>query len=210
MQRPSRTRNDALWDGAAIGRKVMPWIVLFDNTDYTGSRARLDEATPNLGPVNMNKITSAAIVLSGIWNVYSGLEYEGAAWTLSDNGGFAQNGTFPTYSNTFQNDTIQSAQPNPECQTVDPPFMILLCQNTNFTGQSSRLTEPTTDLGDLPIKYTTSALIVGSGAWNLYPDINYGGTAYPVSATGGPNNDGIYPTYEGYFPNDAIKSLKPA
>ncbi len=188
----------------------MPWIVLFDNAGYTGPNARLDEATPSLGPVNMNKLTSAAIVLSGIWNVYSDTEYKGAAWTLSDEGGPLQNGFYPTYSDTFQNDTIQSAQPNPHCTTQDPQSMIVLCDNKNFTGPSTKLTGGCLDLGNETIKYTTSALIVGKGTWNLYTEINYGGTEYSVSDGGGPDSDGLYPTYDKYFPNDAIKSVRPA
>ncbi len=186
----------------------MPWIVLFDNVNYTGPSARLNAATPNLA--DMDKITSAAIVLSGIWNVYSDPDYAGQAWTLCDNGGPAQNGTYPTYSNTFQNDTIQSVQPNPDCQTTDPPNMILLCDNVNFTGPSTRLTGPCSDLSNYPIKFTTSALIVGAGIWNLYTGIDYTGQVYTVSNTGGPAGDGLYPSYQNYFPNDAIRSLRPA
>jgi Beta/Gamma crystallin len=161
---------------------------------------------PNLA--DMDKITSAAIVLSGIWNVYSEPNYGGQAWTLCDNGGPVQNGTYPTYSNTFQNDTIQSVRPNPESQT-DPANMILLCDNTNFTGPSTRLTGPCSDLSPYPIKFTTSALIVGAGSWNLYTGINYEGQVFAVTSTGGPERDGLYPTYDGHFPNDAIKSLRP-
>ncbi len=186
----------------------MPKIIIFDNKNYGAPYTLLTVVTPDLGA--MDKITSSAIVCFGVWNLYSETQYQGTAWTLSDSAGPALNGTYPDYPDFFQNDTFQSARPSPSCQTMDPSQMILLFDNTNFGGISTRLEDSCTDLRQYPIGYTTSALIVGKGSWNLYTRINYEGNVYTVSSTGGPKGDGLYPTYQGFFPNDTIGSISPA
>jgi hypothetical protein len=54
-----------------------------------------------------------------------------------------------------------------------------------------------------------SSVIVYSGTWTLYEDINFHGNSFTVCSAGGPDNDGRYP-----YPNslagrnDAISSVR--
>ena len=55
-----------------------------------------------------------------------------------------------------------------------------------------------------------SSLIVIDGSWALFKDVDYAGKRWEVSATGGPEHDGVYPDYADWQgENDAISSLKP-
>ena len=88
---------------------------------------------------------------------------------------------------------------------------IILFQNSNFQGKSLTVTEPEPNLVPQGFNDITSSIIVISGQWTLYKDINYGGTSQTVSEVGGPYGDGTYPDYGDWGgTNDSISSLKPS
>ena len=87
---------------------------------------------------------------------------------------------------------------------------ITLFQNTNFGGQNLTLRQADTNLKDQGFNDKTSAIIVCSGSWILYQDADYKGQQWVVQENGGPNGDGLYPSYSDWGgKNDSISSLKP-
>jgi hypothetical protein len=87
---------------------------------------------------------------------------------------------------------------------------ITLFQNTNFGGQYLTLQQADTNLKDQNFGDKTSAVIICSGNWVLYQDSDFKGQQWVVNENGGPNNDGLYPTYKDWGgKNDTISSLKP-
>ncbi len=176
----------------------MTSLVLFENTNFDGSDQAVSGATPQL-TANI----SSLIVLSGTWNLYSQSEYQGQAWTVSANGGPTQNGMYPQFETYFANDSIASAQ-----QAAPSPSdgEIILFTDTQYGGIGEPYTGSATNLGQLD--NVTSSVIVGGGQWQLWTQPSYQGSSYIVGAESGPSGNGMYPTYEGYFPNDAIQSIK--
>jgi hypothetical protein len=88
---------------------------------------------------------------------------------------------------------------------------IILFQDINFGGSSLIVQSPDTSLVPQGWNDAVSSLIVIDGQWSLYDDINYGGTQWSVSASGGPSGDGTYPDWADWGgTNDSISSLKPA
>lgn len=87
---------------------------------------------------------------------------------------------------------------------------ITLFQNTNFGGKYLTLNGADSNLKDQDFNDRTSAVIVCSGKWVLYQDTNFGGQQWVVEETGGPNGDGMYPSYKDWNgKNDSVSSLKP-
>lgn len=87
---------------------------------------------------------------------------------------------------------------------------IILFQNTSFGGRYLVCQQADANLKEQNFNDTTSAVIVCSGTWVLYQDSNYNGQQWVVSETGGPNGDGLYPSYKDWNgKNDTVSSLKP-
>jgi hypothetical protein len=88
---------------------------------------------------------------------------------------------------------------------------ITLFQNTNFGGDHLSLQQPDANLKNQNFNDKTSAIIVCSGNWKLYQDSNFNGKLWEVHEKGGPNQDGLYPSYKDWGgTNDSISSLIPA
>lgn len=86
---------------------------------------------------------------------------------------------------------------------------IILFQNSNFQGKSLVVTSDEPNLVPQGFNDITSSLIVISGQWSLYQNVNYTGTSWTVSEVGGPDGDGCYPDYGDWGgTNDSISSLK--
>ena len=87
---------------------------------------------------------------------------------------------------------------------------ITLFQNANYGGKNLTLRQADSNLKQQGFNDITSSIIVCSGSWILYQDANYEGTQWVVQENGGPNGDGLYPSYT-YWDgkNDSISSLKP-
>jgi hypothetical protein len=87
---------------------------------------------------------------------------------------------------------------------------ITLFQNTSFGGKYLTLNQADSNLKDQDFNDRTSAVIVCSGSWVLYQDSDYKGQQWVVTENGGPNGDGLYPSYKDWNgKNDSVSSLKP-
>jgi hypothetical protein len=87
---------------------------------------------------------------------------------------------------------------------------ITLFQNTNFGGKYLTLQQADSNLKDQNFNDITSAVIVCSGSWILYQDADFKGQQWVVTENGGPNGDGLYPSYNNWNgKNDTVSSVKP-
>lgn len=86
---------------------------------------------------------------------------------------------------------------------------IIVFDKQNFEGKHTKwYTENIQSLKGSHLNNDISSIIVISGTWVLYEHINYEGNSWTVSNSGGPTGDGCYPTYSGYWQNNAIGSFK--
>lgn len=85
---------------------------------------------------------------------------------------------------------------------------IILFNDQNFGGGCKIITDVTPHLGSF--NDHTSSVIVIDGTWQLFQDADFSGTVWTVSSTGGPTNDGCYPSYTNWNgKDDSVSSLKP-
>ncbi len=103
-------------------------------------------------------------------------------------------------------DTLSSLRPFPEVDATLP--LIMLFKDSQFRGPMIYAVGPIADLGSYGFDDAVSSIIVVRGNWTVYRDARFGGTAYQVSASGGPNGDRRYRD-SGPFPNDVLSSLQP-
>lgn len=104
---------------------------------------------------------------------------------------------------------IEPVEPEP-LPIIETGAKIIVFSDANFQGQSRVLTSPVQTLNPTRFNNLTSSLIVVSGAWELYENVNFEGDAWVVSEDGGPNEDGVYPNWQSWQgDNDVISSLKP-
>jgi Beta/Gamma crystallin len=86
---------------------------------------------------------------------------------------------------------------------------IQLFRDSNFLGGSITKTASDNNLKNAGFNDALSSVIVTSGTFTLYQDVNFGGYSFTVCKTGGPNSDGRYPNPQALAGrNDAISSLK--
>jgi Beta/Gamma crystallin len=86
---------------------------------------------------------------------------------------------------------------------------IKLFRNDNFSGGDITLNDSEPNLVNRGFNDTISSLIVESGVWTLYEDIDFKGNSITVASQGGPSNNGKYPaptTLAGR--NDAYSSVR--
>jgi Beta/Gamma crystallin len=86
---------------------------------------------------------------------------------------------------------------------------IQLFRDSNFVGGSITKTNSNGNLKNDGFNDVVSSVIVTSGTFTLFQDVNFGGFSLTVSATGGPNSDGKYPSQQSLAGRgDRISSLK--
>jgi hypothetical protein len=86
---------------------------------------------------------------------------------------------------------------------------VQLFRDANFLGGSITKTDSDNNLPNDGFNDVVSSVIVTSGTFTLYQDVNFGGFSFTVTKTGGPNSDGRYPNPQSLAGrNDAISSLK--
>ncbi len=83
---------------------------------------------------------------------------------------------------------------------------IVLFEATGLSGNSVMFTSS----GNLDKSFNdkVSSIVVVNGTWSLYKDGNFSGKRWEVRANGGPDGDGVYPSYRDWSgDNDAISSV---
>ena len=83
---------------------------------------------------------------------------------------------------------------------------IVLFEATGLSGKSVMFTSS----GNLDNSFNdkVSSIVVVNGTWSLYKDGNFSGKRWEVRANGGPDGDGVYPSYKDWSgDNDTISSV---
>ncbi|WP_298517260.1 beta/gamma crystallin-related protein [uncultured Kordia sp.] len=87
----------------------MSKIIVFQNSNISGSSLTLTASDPNLVPQGWNDKISSLIVVSGTWELYQNTKYGGSSWSVSDSGGPNGDGVYPDWSDWGgTNDSISS------------------------------------------------------------------------------------------------------
>ncbi|MDU8913629.1 beta/gamma crystallin-related protein [Aestuariicoccus sp. MJ-SS9] len=77
----------------------MSKIIVFDKQNYEGSDTMVaEDNVESLKGTGLNNDISSIIVISGTWVLYEHVNYSGKSWTVSDSGGPAQDGCYPTFT----------------------------------------------------------------------------------------------------------------
>jgi Beta/Gamma crystallin len=86
---------------------------------------------------------------------------------------------------------------------------IQLFSNTDFSGGSITRTVSDNSLINNGFNDVVSSVIVTSGTFTLYENVDFGGNSFTVCKTGGPNSDGRYPNPQSLAGrNDIISSIQ--
>jgi hypothetical protein len=86
---------------------------------------------------------------------------------------------------------------------------IILFEKDNFSGKSLTITADEPNLESRKFNDKVSSIIVRGGVWTLYEHINYSGSQWEVSSSGGVDADGTFRSHtEWHGENDKISSLK--
>jgi Beta/Gamma crystallin len=87
--------------------------------------------------------------------------------------------------------------------------LMQLFRDSNFLGGSITKTDSDNNLPNDGFNDAVSSVIVTSGTFTLYQDVNFRGFSFTVCKTGGPASDGRYPNPQSLAGrNDAISSLQ--
>lgn len=179
----------------------MPEITLYRDDNFSGRAVVLNPCgSANLGvDYNFNDQVSSIIVQSGIWLLYEDADYQGSSWIVTP-------GEYPspgTWGGT--NDSITALRPLPG---VSGDTYAMLFEDVNFCGRMVPFSQSDANFVAIDFNDQASSAIVLGGSWSLYQDTNFGGQSWMISATGGPSHNGYYPSYSGFFDNDAVSSIK--
>ena len=85
---------------------------------------------------------------------------------------------------------------------------LVLFDKQNFEGESAILTNDVPKLKGMHVNKDVASLIVVSGVWTLCGEENYGGDKYVVTLSGGPAQDGCYPSYNDWAPGGGGKKIQ--
>jgi hypothetical protein len=86
---------------------------------------------------------------------------------------------------------------------------VRLFNDIDFAGGEVRVTSSNPSLKDEGFSDRLSSVIVTSGTFTLFEDVDFRGYSFTVSKTGGPNSDGRYPNPQAMAGrNDAVSSIK--
>ena len=174
-------------------------ITLYESKNYGGRTIETSCPIENLNNYNFNDMTSSCKIEGNNWILYGGTNFSGGYSILSQ-GNYADGSAMG-----INNDALSSARPYPDATATT----IMLFRHADFGGQMVTLNGAESDLHNVLINDSVSSIIVLSGTWNLYKGSGFSGEMWTVSANGGTNSDGRYPTSSGFFGDNNISSAKP-
>lgn len=169
----------------------MAQITLFQDTNFSGRSLNISYPESNLVNEGFNDLASSCKVISGFWILYKDINFSGS-YSILGPGDYAEASAMG-----LPNDSLSSLRPLPDSG-------ICLFQDVNYGARMVQLTGAQSDLRSIGFNDVTSSVIVVSGNWVMYKDINFQGSAWKLGV-------GRYETPQiGGFENDAVSSVKPA
>ncbi|AXE31345.1 hypothetical protein DK842_16425 [Chromobacterium phragmitis] len=179
----------------------MAEIILYQNSNFGGRSVDLTSNSANLGTdYNFNDQTSSIRVVSGTWLLYKDAGFASTCWILTP-GEYSSPGTWGG-----SNDSISSLRALPG--NYGDHYAILF-RDSNYGGQMVSFTQSQANFNDIGFNDAASSAIVLGGSWSLYKDVNFSGQSWIIASNKGPNNDGRYPSYSGFWANDSVSSIQP-
>lgn len=145
-------------------------IILYDNPGFTGEQRPLTTTVSNLGHVNFNDRADSLVVVSGLWQVCTNVNYRGRCQTLGV-------GSYSDLSGLGLTNALSSIQPVAPSSTRPE---VTVYADVNFGGRSQRLGDSTTNLGHYGLNDAVSSVQVSGGAWQICSDINYRGRCHTL------------------------------
>ena len=149
---------------------------------------------------NFNDRTSSIRVKSGIWLLYTDSGYASTCWIVGP-GEYASPGTWGG-----SNDSISSLRPLPG-NAGD--HLAILFGDTKYGGRMVSFTQASANFSDFNFNDKASSALILGGQWSVYYDADFHGESKVLTSQGGPEKNGRYPSYSGFFANDKISSIKP-
>jgi hypothetical protein len=175
----------------------MTTITLYIDSKYHGKSKTFTEPTLKL-PAPFHDEVSSCVVGESSWLLYKDADFSGQSSVLEP-------GKYPdSKAMGLTNDKLSSIRPLPE--SASGPSIVLF-ETTSYGKHLEHLDSASSSLREVDDK--TSSVIVTSGTWQLCRDTNFAGDSWVVTANGGPDGNGRYPTYKGYWEKDAISSARP-
>jgi hypothetical protein len=169
----------------------MAKIAIYQDTNYGGRSLEFTYPESNLKNEGFNDKASSCKVESGTWILYKDTNF-GSDYSILGPGDYADAAAMG-----IPNDSLSSLRPLPESG-------ICLFQDNNFGARMVTLTGAQSNFKNIYFNDETSSVIVVSGTWSLYEDINFKGTKWTLGV-------GQYATPQaGGFNNDAISSVQPS
>ncbi len=175
-------------------------ITLYEGKNYEGRTVQTSCPIENLANYNFNDMTSSCKTEGNNWILYSSANFDGTSSILTQ-GNYSDGAAMGV-----GNDSLSSLRAFPDATATT----IMLFRHGDYRGQMVTLYGAESNLQNVLINDAISSIIVLSGTWKLYKGTGFEGPEWIVSATGGPNSDGRYPSSSGYFGEDSISSAKPA
>jgi hypothetical protein len=168
----------------------MATITLYQDNNFSGRSLDISYPESNLLNEGFNDLASSCRVASGYWLLYKDINFSGS-YSILGPGDYADSTAMG-----LPNDSLSSLRPLPDSG-------ICLFQDNNFGARMVQLTGAQSDLRVIGFNDVISSVIVVSGNWSLYEDINFQGTVWKLGV-------GRYESAQvGGFKNDAISSVKP-
>jgi hypothetical protein len=169
----------------------MAKITLYQDNNFSGRSLDISYPESNLINEGFNDLASSCRVASGFWILYKDINFSGS-YSILGPGDYAD-----AAGMGLPNDSLSSLRPLPDSG-------ICLFQDNNFGARMVQLTGAQSDLRSINFNDVTSSVIVVSGNWVMYKDINFQGSVWKLGV-------GRYASPEsGGFENDAVSSVKPA
>lgn len=174
----------------------MSSITLYIDSKYHGESKTFTGPISKL-PAPFHDEASSCVVGESSWLLYNDANFSGQSSVLEP-------GKYPdSKAMGLPNDSLSSTRPLP---VSDGGPSIVLFETTSYGKRLEHL-DAASNLRELDGK--TSSVIVTSGTWQLFRDANFAGDSWIVTANGGPDGNGRYHTYNGYWDKDAISSARP-
>jgi hypothetical protein len=181
------------------GDSKMAKIQLYKDSNFGGRMIEVEGDIGNLKDYGFTDEVSSCKVMDGTWLLYKDQDFQGA-YAILDKGEYGS----PS-SMGLSNDSLSSLRPFPQAAENT----ILLFKDSNYKGRMIPPTGAESNFHNIDANDEVSSIIVLRGTWYLYKDKDFKGERWAVSATGGDEKNGRYPTAKD-FENDKISSAQPA
>jgi hypothetical protein len=170
---------------ADFHRGTKETLVVFEGQNLLGNVGLVQKDisnTTSLSPDWSGGIQSV-VVGNGWWVIFDGPNQSGKSYVLSSTGGRDGDGRY--YSPSDWGSTLPGQSVTQLC--------VRLYENQLYQGNDTMffgVAIPNSDKFSIP---SVNSLEVRDGTWEIYSEENFSGRRYVISATGGPQKNGLYP-----------------